>query len=854
MTPEQWERLNALFEAAVERKPEERSAFLDEACQGDEELRREVVSLLSERERARSFLEEPPASALSEGGLPLSGSLGAPPSGSADDAEEYIGLAVKGRYHIETKLGRGGFGSVYLARDEQLLSKPVVIKILRRSRTVGWSRKKFRQEIAALARLDHPGIVTISDTGEMPDGRPFFVMQYVKGTTLRHEIELGPMPFDRVAVIVRQVGQSLEAAHDKGICHLDLKPENIMVQQLGGGEIAVKLIDFGIARVTGPEATTQSGQTRPAGTINYMAPEQLFGRASALSDIYAFGVIAHEMLTGSRPHPSGRAKPRDLCPSLTAEADRVILRALEFDPGNRYSRAREFSEALVRALLAEPATGVDRHRGVKWRWVAAIRAAFGILLLALLTISFPRGEPGPPAAVDSVVVVASLESGSDRGAAYLADGITEGIVSSLSRIPSLRVVTRGSVDRTPEPDDLALGKALGVRAVLRSKYRTQGELLQVSVDLADSKSGNLIWGEAYGRQTSEALALQELISQDLTARLGSHLNRKDQERLTRLPTKSAEAYVYYAKGRYLWNKRTVEDFRKAIDFFQWAIIKDPDFALAFTGLADSYALLGSAGYDTAPPREIMPKAKDAARRALEIDDTLAEAHTSMGIVHLLYDWDWTLAERELTRAIQLNSNYLTAQYWYAIYLMAMGRHEEAIKWCEQSVAIDPVSPVLAVNVARAFYLARRFDTAIRQSRQILDLNPDFMLAVQFVGMSYLQLRNYDTSISYFRRMLEIAKSSDVAVASIATAQAMAGRKGEARRIFAELENAQGYASESNLAIICAGLGENDQALKHLDRAYESRSSALVFLKVEPLFDGLRGDPRFTDLLHRMNFP
>jgi TolB-like protein/Flp pilus assembly protein TadD len=472
----------------------------------------------------------------------------------------------------------------------------------------------------------------------------------------------------------------------------------------------------------------------------------------------------------------------------------------------------------------------------------------------LPTISLPANQrrQSPRKPIDSIAILPLANACEDPGGEYLSDGITESLINSISQLPKLRVVPRSTVFRYKglDVDPQSAGRELGVRAVLTGRVCQIGETLMVQAELVDVAREAQLWGERYRRKMTDIFDVQDEIAREITERLRLKLTAEQKRRLNRRHTVNHEAYQAYLKGRYYWNKRTEDGLKRSAQYFQQAVDIDPCYAQAYAGLADSYALPGIAEYGLLPPKEAMPKARAAATKALEIDRTLAEAQTTLAHVRAFYDWDWAGAEQEFRRAIELNPDYAFSHHWYALYLAAMGRHEEAIAEEERAQEIDPLSLIINKNVGTILYYAGQLDRSIRQYQKALDLDPDFARTHFYLGLAYAQKGMYAEAVAEYQKALEVSGGGTVLTALLGHAHALSGRHDEAARLIGELEeeSKERYVPAFNIALIYVGLGEKDRAFEWLGRAYDERSSWLVSLKVEPIFDGIRSDPRFDGLM------
>ncbi len=780
-----------------------------------------------------------------------------------------------GPYEITSPLGAGGMGEVYRARDPRL-GREVAIKVLPSSFSQDPDRlRRFEQEARAAGLLNHPNILAIYDIGTH-DGSPYVVSELLEGETLRGRLAGGAFTPRKALGHALQIAYGLAAAHEKGIVHRDLKPENIFVTRDG----RVKILDFGLAKLTQSESEgsaqtnlpTASAGTEPGvvlGTLGYMSPEQVRGRpADPRSDIFFFGAILYEMLSGKRAFHGDSAAdtmsailkedPPDLSQtnrSIPPGLERVVRHCLEKNPEQRFHSAHDLAfdlEALSDVSALAPAAQALRRRPI-WRvrptWLIA---GFAAVLVALVATSFllrPRGK-----AIDSLAVLPFTNASPDPNTEYLSDGITESLINSLSQLPSLTVMSRNSVFRYKgrEIDAQAAGRELKVQAVLIGRVAQRSANVSISAELVDVRNNRQIWGDRFNRKVSDIQAVQEEIAREISGKLRQRLTGEEKKRLTKRYTESAEAYGLYLKGRYHWNKRTGEDIQKGIGYFQQAIEKDPTYALAYAGLADSYAILSE--WSGLPSSETFPKAKAAALKALEIDDTLAQAHATLASI----DWDFSSAEKEYRRAIELDPKYPTAHHWYSLLLSNLGRHEQAIAEAERAYELDPLSPIISNVRTAAFYFARQYDRAIEAGRKTVELDKGFSPALLDLGFALEQKKMYPEAIAEFEEAVRLSGRGIQAVAYVSHAYAVSGRREEAMRLIEELKGwaERGYDPLASIALVYAGLGQNDEAMRWLEKAYQARSAWLIFLalKVSPRWDALRSDARFQDLLRRIGFP
>jgi serine/threonine protein kinase/Tfp pilus assembly protein PilF len=784
-----------------------------------------------------------------------------------------------GRYKILEELGAGGMGEVYLAEDTHL-GRKVALKALPTPYTGDTERaRRFQQEARAASSLNHPNILTIHEVGEA-GGRPFIATEYVEGETLREALTKSPrMSLSKALDVVVQMASALATAHTAGIIHRDIKPENIMLRMDG----LVKVLDFGLAKLTEPEDMTLEASTLMLtgpgivlGTITYMSPEQARGQeVDARTDIWSTGVVLYEMLTGRQPFEG--MTPSDVLACLLtkepvplssygleipAELEWISSKALNKDREERYQTVKDFSSDLRRLKQRlEFETQMERSASQQFSDVEKFGASGNTKANAAgLSNLSRRAQPtqrkrrhAKSKAIDSLAVLPLLNASADPEMEYLSDGITESIINALAQLPKLRVMARSIVFRYKgqEVDPQRVGRELDVRAVLVGRVLKLDDQLIVGAELVDALDGAQVWGEHYNRQFADIFAVQEVIANGITEKLQLKLSGEEKKQLTKRYTDNIEAYQLYLQGRYFWNKRTAEGIENGIRYFQQAIAEDPNYALAYTGLADCYIMSGF--YDYLRPADAFPQAKVAALKALEIDDALAEAHISLAAIRTFYEWDWLDAERDFKRGLKLNAQSVKAHHWYACSLTSQGRFAEGFREMKRAQELEPLSLIINRDVGRHYYFLRQYDRAVAQCRKTLEMEPNFFLAHFYLAPAYEQQGMHEEASRELQQAIMLSGRSAAMIALLGHAYAVAGRRDEALLVLEELDERaqQEYVPAFYPVLIYLGLDDKDQAFTWLERAYEERSTHLVWLKVDPIFDGLRADARFTDLMRRM---
>jgi serine/threonine-protein kinase len=778
-----------------------------------------------------------------------------------------------GSYEILAPIGAGGMGEVYRAKDLKL-GRDVAIKVLPPQLASDSDRlRRFEQEARSASALNHPNIITIHDIGEH-EGTHYIAMEYVEGQTLREILTEGPLPTKKMLRLATQAAEGLAKAHSAGIVHRDLKPENLMVTSDG----FVKILDFGLAKLTGPRVEIQTEtETKTKvgtqvgtilGTVQYMSPEQASGRSvDYRSDQFSLGLILYEMATGkvAFQRDTGAAtlaaiiegKPEAMAPldaSLPGSFRRTVERCLVKEPEGRYESTSDLAKELeqIREGFTGAPTGV-------WLRRSAMLAMAGLLATLLVVIGLNVGEIrdrllGGAGGIQSVAVLPLKNVSGDPEQEYFSDGMTEALISDLAKIGALKVISRTSVMRYKgtEKSLPEIAGELNVDAVLEGSVLLSGERVRITAQLIEAETEQNLWADNYERDLRDILSVQGEVAQAIVHAIQIQLTPEETTRLASARPVNPEAHEAYLKGRFHWYKLTPQDVEVALQYFQLALQKDPDYALAYTGIAEVWsngAILG------VPPGEAIPKAKAAALKAIQLDSTLAEAHDLLARVRTWGEWDWAGAEPEFQRAIELNPNYPDARVFYSLFLTALGRPEEARVQIERALELDPLN--FFFEWAFGWHLLRqgRYDDAIVQLRRSLRKEPNFLLAHLHLWSAFHERRMYEEALAEAKAFFAAVGVPDVAEA-LARGYAQAGYP-TAMHLAAETLAARSnlaYVSPERIAELYAYAGDKERALEWLEKAYQDRNIAMVNLRIDPGWDSLRDDPRFQDLLRRMNFP
>ncbi|HEU4699988.1 MAG TPA: protein kinase [Gemmatimonadales bacterium] len=748
-----------------------------------------------------------------------------------------LAAALRGRYTLERELGRGGMATVWLAEDLRH-HRPVAIKVLHPELAPLLGADRFAREIRTVAALSHPHILPLYDSGEAPAGLRYFVMPWVRGESLRARLAReGRLPVEEAVGIARDAAAALHYAHERGLVHRDVKPENILLHE---GEAMVA--DFGVALAADAapgERLTAAGFM--VGTPEYMSPEQAVGERAldARSDVYGLACVLYELLAGAPPFSGGSAmalaakrftepvpRIRRVRPEVPPAVEAALVRALAVEPAERFPTAAAFAEALAAALGATPP--------------APIAAAAPPALPAL---------PAP-----SVAVLPFLNLSADPDNEFFADGITEDVIAQLSKIRALKVISRTSVMpfKGRERTLREIGAMLGVATLLEGSVRRAGSRVRIVAQLIDADSDRHLWAETYDRELTDIFAIQSDVALNIAAALEAELTHDERRRIRREPTKDLQAYQLYLQGKHCLARSTEEGMRQALDYFAQALARDPDYALAHATTGYVYSEIASGVAGALPPAEAYRQAEAAATRALAIDPGLAEAHAVMGFLHFARDYDWDAAERAFCRALELNPNSGDVLDYYGRMLTALERYDEALAVQRRAHELDPLAH--RVDIATTLLRAGRHAEAVVVATEVLEVEPYLALAHATLGWAHLLSGGAAEGLAALERAVALAPESTMYLAQLGQAYARVGRAADARAVLARLEAMAGerYVSPYHLAYVFTGLGDFDRAMDWLERAHAERAGGIYGVKGSFLFSALRGQPRFEALVAKMN--
>ncbi len=844
------EKLKNLFNVATELEYSKREDFLDKACGEDLELRSELENLLASFDAADSFLED--------------SAIGEVVSLIIENKRKLEQGQKVGFYEIISNIGTGGMGEVYLANDSRL-NRRIALKILPAEFTRDEMRlKRFRLEAQTASALNHPNIITIYEIGDFEETN-YIATEFVEGETLREKISSGNLHPIEVLDIAVQIASGLSVAHRANVVHRDIKPENIMIRPDG----IVKILDFGLAKLTEtrgrgdagtrrennhdeslaatPNLRVSASLTNPGtimGTVNYMSPEQADGSMiDGRTDLWSLGVCLYEIFTGKLPF-AGKTlnhtlvaimenEPREFEPVNSfgaVDVREVIDKLLRKTPDKRYKSAGQLAEDL-RGIKRKLQNLSEEKESVSNRKTAA---------------ESPR--------VQSIAVLPFLTFGLQEDEEYLGIGLADSLIMQLSKAKELEVRPTNAVRNfaNAERDIDEIGRNLNVGSVLEGNLQKLGERLRVSVQLVETNSQKTIWADKFNADLIDLFDLQDTIAEKVSESLLLSLNTIEQEKFSKPQTDSKAAYLEYLKGRYYWDKRNVEAVKQAVEQFKKAIDLDPTYALAYTGLADAYTMLGIWG--EFPPDEIFPRAKAAAERALQIDETLAEAYASISRVKYSYERDWEGVESYLKKAIELNPNYSVAYGRLGTFYSLMHRHDETVEVLKQARQLDPLSRQTSASLASSYYFARKFETAIEKLKDVLAIHPNYLSAVFMLAVSYARNGQFAEAIETGQRAVEISNGHLVIKGYQAIIYILAGEKEKGLELLKELEEkvSENKTLNYSIAAIYAQLNEKEKAYEWLEKCFEKGDANIHSIVIDIEFDNLRNDERFRQMLKRLD--
>jgi serine/threonine protein kinase/TolB-like protein/Tfp pilus assembly protein PilF len=873
LTPGRWQQIARIYEQAVEHDAATRDAFLARACGGDEALRREVESLLQQ----------------DEAGVVLDRPIWAAVAAFFRDHPDLTPGSALGPYRIEGLLGAGGMGEVFRATDSRL-NRTVAIKVLPTGVALDQEmRARFAREAKAVAALTHPHICTLYDVGSQDD-IDFLVMEYLEGDTLAARLAKKGLSIEEAVTHAIEIAGALDHAHRHGIVHRDLKPANIMLTDRGA-----KLLDFGLAKfrpspnvdsnesevthalgvppatghVAAARDVTDSHVTRDGavlGTVRYMAPEQLEGsEVDARSDLFSFGAVLFEMLTGRRAFNGDTAAAvraavledepppvSSLQPRVPHVVDDMVRRCLAKQPQDRWPSAgdvirelKDIAESLAHARSRAPISAA-------WIWVAAALVAFtGIAVWFAAGGYEHRRELSPPAQIRSIAVLPLENLSRDPEQEFFADGMTEQLIADLAKVRGLRVISRMSAMyyRNASKPAPAIARELGVDAIIEGSVARAGKRVRITARLTKGAGGEIIWAQSYERDLRDVLALQNEVARAIAREVDITLSPQEQERLASGRPVDPEVHLQVLLGRHHAARATEEGFRKAIQYFDTAIVRDPTSALAHAGRAEAYVGLNGFYMD---PQNAMPAAKRAAETALRLDDSLAEAHAALGFIHLAYDWDGPSADKEFRRALDLNPTLAVARLWYSGYLSTQGHYAEAAVEVRRAVELDPKS--IRTHIFGTLYMifTRRYDEAIELARRGLEFEPDSAFTLAFQGAALAELRRFPEALRNMQRAVELDRSPTIRALQ-AHVVAVAGDADGARKLVRQLDEdtKDRYFCPYEIGSVYAILRDGDTATSWFQKGIEGRADCMAWLGVEPWLDPFRSDPRYKSLLREI---
>jgi serine/threonine-protein kinase len=780
--------------------------------------------------------------------------------------------ALAGRYRLERPLGEGGMATVYLAQDLRH-NRHVALKVLKPELAEALGAQRFLKEIEVTANLQQPHILPLYDSGSA-GGALFYVMPLIRGESLRERLVRDKrLPVSEAVHIVRQIAGALDFAHRQGVLHRDIKPENILIQD---GEAL--LADFGIAlALSGTTQSRMTGTGLSIGTVQYMSPEQAAGERglTSSSDIYSLGAVAYEMLAGEPPIADSSARAmiaklmteaprplRTLRDDVPPSVDETILRALEKDPDRRFSSARDFGDALMlpgsstsSSVERLPMTMAARHRRLVLAFLTLVGVAAGFLIVRNRTTGAAESTAaGTP--IRSIAVLPLANHSGDSTQDYFAEGMTDELTTAIATIGAIRVTSRGSAMQFQGKSRLStpeIAKALNVDAILEGSVAHSGDKVRITAALIDARADRNIWSESFERKSSDVLAMQAEVASAIAREINVRLTATEQSRLASAPTVNTEGHDAYLLGRYFFNRPSDDNLRKAIAQFEKSVALNPQFAAGYSGLSDAYLWAGyNEGFLTASVGKV--KSKAAAERAVRLDSNSAEAHASLATYMLFYDKDWPACEREFRRAIALNSNYAFAHDQFGMALGFTARFDEAVAEGRRAAELDPLSPQVLIDATMPYLFRKDSVGVLALAKRAAELDPTYFFPVMVEGWLRLELGNPRSAVADLRKAVNMSAPPFV-TAYLAYALGAAGDRAGAMRELESLKKMSpgGKVLPFNLALVYLGVGDHARALDNLEKAYDADSQLLAWLGQDAMFDSLRSEPRFVELLRKLHF-
>jgi serine/threonine-protein kinase len=856
METNNWQQIETFFHSALSLSGDERTAYLSQACAEDNSLRCEVESLIAAFEESGEFLDEP---AFDLGIKVMESDL-------ETSLETTLAGQTIGSYNILSKLGKGGMGEVYLA-DDTRLNRKVALKFLSKA-LLGdrWAKRQLIKEAQAVAMLDHPNVCPVYGIEEIGEHN-FIVMQYVEGETLADLARKRRLTTEQVCSLAKQIASAIEAAHAHGIIHRDIKTGNIMVTASG----QAKVLDFGLAKIIEPLHKAENGGENVSqfsqnglimGTVSYMSPEQL--KAEKLdfrTDIFSFGTVLYELVSGE--HPFLRKSDAETITAILTDQPAsapnfnnktassgiypVVRKCLEKNKEQRFQSASELLLELQN--LQDKKTPIVKRR----LFFPLLNASLIILILLSIGVLLYQRATVPR----TLAVLPFVNESGESSADYISEGMAESLINKLSDSSELRVKAFTLVSGYKgDVDTVKIGQSLAVEAVLTGKIRRQNDQLRLETKLINTADGTELWGDDVPLNESDALNIQNNISEIVISKLQSSANNDKSKHLAANKQENPEAYKYYLQGQYYWKKRDKENIQKAIDAFNRALDIDPSYAHAYAGLANAYVVRSLVTHNPLPAREASILARSYAEKAISLDESLSESHVALGVVLHRNEWNWEAAEREFLQAIEINPDYAHAYYSYSYLLTITGRHEEALAQSFKFQELDPFSSLADLNIARVFYYARKYDESYEQLNKALNKDSNNIGARYIIGLVHLQKRKYEEALRVFEKLYASDKKDQklLAAAALGFTYGKMNRKMDALNVLKDFDEfaKNDYIPPRERAIIYLGLNDKDIAIYWLEKSFQEHSSACASINVEPLFDDLRMDARFQAIVLKMN--